>query len=181
PFDPAVQLLANARQKFATVTDYTCTLVKQERIRGQMQPENVIAMKVRNQPYSVYMYWHAPKNFAGQEVCYVAGRNNGMMRVHSAGLLKMAGWVSVDPADPRAQQHSRHRIDEGGIGNLIERTWKGWQEERQLNKSQVIIAEYEFNKRRCLRVEISRPDRNAGKYYCYRSVTYFDKETSLPV
>src|SRR5262249_34585792 len=119
PFDPAVQLLANARQKFATVTDYTCTLVKQERIRGQMPPENVIAMKVRNQPYSVYMYWHAPKNFAGQEVCYVAGRNNGMMRVHSAGLLKMAGWVSVDPADPRAQQHSRHRIDEGGIGNLI--------------------------------------------------------------
>src|SRR5262249_11463186 len=61
------------------------------------------------------------------------------------------------------------------------RTWKGWQEERQLGRSQVAVAEYEFNKRRCWRVEVSRPDRTAGKFYCYRNVLYFDKETSLPV
>src|SRR5438105_14581093 len=105
--DQPLRLLTDARQIYQRVNDYTCTLIKQERVGGQLQPENVIAMKFRKQPFSVYMKWHGPRQFVGQEVCYVHGRNNSMMRVHASGILGVAGFVSIDPRDPKVMQHSR--------------------------------------------------------------------------
>src|SRR5262249_14164157 len=147
----------------------------------QMQPENLISMKVRTQPFSVYLRWLAPQAQVGQEACYVAGRNGGMMRVHSTGLLGAAGFVSLDPRDPRARQGRRHSSTEAGIGNLIERYSARWEVERRLNKTQVRIGDYEYNKRACTRVETIHPDNGGGQFLFYRSVLYFDKETHLPV
>ena len=77
-------------------------------------------MSVRNEPFSVDLRWVKPESFTGQEACYVTGRNNGKMRVKSAGLLGAVGFVSIDPTDLRAQKTSRHDITEAGIGNLLE-------------------------------------------------------------
>lgn len=178
--DAAVRLIDDAARTFQNVRDYTCVMIKREQVQGRLQPENVIAMRVRNQPFSVYLRWLGPKTSVGQEVCYVAGRNNGQMRVHSPGVLGAVGFVSIDPRDPRAMRESRHPITEAGVGNLIERLRQGWYAERQVNMTQVQIAEYEFNKRRCTRVELSHPTRVQG-FYSYRTVTYFDNETHLPV
>src|SRR5205814_807574 len=97
----AMRLLARARQAFAGVRDYTCTLIKQERIGGELQPVNVMSMMVRSQPFSIYLKWHQPKAQVGQEACYVAGRNDGKMRAKSPGLLGTVGFVSIEPDDPR--------------------------------------------------------------------------------
>ena len=110
PMDEPLRLLAEARSSFEKVTDYTCTLVKRERINGDMTPDHVIAMSVRNDPFSVDLRWLAPRGNVGQEACYVAGRNDGKMRVKSAGLLGAVGFVSIDPNDPRRQKTSRHAI-----------------------------------------------------------------------
>src|SRR5262249_29213987 len=71
PMDEPLRLLARARQANAAVRDYTCTLIKQERIGGQLQPVNVVTMMVRNEPFSIYLKWHQPKAQVGQEACYV--------------------------------------------------------------------------------------------------------------
>jgi hypothetical protein len=181
PMDEPLRLIGLARQSYQGVRDYTCLFVKREQIQGVMQPENLISMKVRTQPFSVYLRWLAPRNQVGQEACYVAGRNGGMMRVHSTGLAGVAGFVSIDPGDARARQSSRHSITEAGIGNLIERFAGRWEMERRLNKTQVRIADYEYNKRPCTRVETLHPDNGGGQFYSYRSVLFFDKETRLPV
>src|SRR5206468_656157 len=97
--DEPLRLLAEARKAYQDVRDYTCVLIKKERMRGQVQPESVISMKVRCQPFSVYLRWQQPKTMTGQEACYIAGKNDGKMRVHSVGLLGVAGWVSLDPTD----------------------------------------------------------------------------------
>src|SRR5205807_305044 len=97
PMDVPLQLINEAARSFQAVRDYSCLFVKQEQIKGQLQPENLIAMRVRNQPFSVYFKWLGPKSSAGQEVCYVAGRNNGQMRVHSPGVLGIVGFQSIDP------------------------------------------------------------------------------------
>ena len=110
PLDQPLQLLANARQAYQGVRDYTCLFIKREQVNGQMQPENVMAMKVRVQPFSVYFRWHAPKNLAGQELAYVAGRNAGMMRIHPTGVFGALGFVSVQLNDPRAMQTNRHTV-----------------------------------------------------------------------
>jgi hypothetical protein len=179
--DEPLRLIASARQSYQGMHDYQCLFVKRERLRGQLQPDNLIEMKVLTQPFSVYLRWMAPQSSAGQQACYVAGRNNGMMRVHSTGLAGVVGFISIDPRDPRATETSRHAITEAGIGNLIERFGQRWEVERQLNRTQVRVAEYMYNQKRCTRVEVAHPDRGNGQYSFYRSVVYFDQEKHLPI
>jgi hypothetical protein len=180
PMDQPLRIVAEARQSFQKVRDYTGTLIKQERINGQLQAENLIGVKFRNQPFSVYMKWYGPKDVAGQEVCFVQGRYNNMMRVRPTGLLGAAGFVSIDPRDPKVTQHSRHTIHEAGIGYTIERLARTWDEARRQGKTQARINDYEYNKRRCLRVETYYTER-VPQAYAWRGVVYFDQETKLPI
>jgi hypothetical protein len=181
PFDEPLRLIGTARQTYQGVRDYVCLFVKREQIKGVMQPENLISMKVRTQPFSVYLRWHSPKQFQGQEACYVHGRNNNQMRVRSPGLLGAVGFVSLDPRDPRAAENSRHTIVEAGIGNLIERFSSGYAMDRSLGNVQVRLGDYEYNRRRCTRIETIHPDNAGGRVAYYRSVIYLDKETHLPI
>ncbi len=181
PLDQPLQLLGQASQIYQQrVQDYTCTLVKQERVKGQLQPEHVIDLKFRKQPFSVYMRWQTPRNMAGQQVCYVEGKNNGLMRVHSTGILGAVGWVSIHPQDPRVLEHSRHVITETGFGNLITRCSQDWARERNFNRTRASVAEYDFNGARCIRIEVAYTER-VPTAYCYRSVLYLDKQTRMPV
>jgi hypothetical protein len=181
PLDEPLRLIKEARRAFGEVRDYTCVLIKKERLSGVMQPDNVISMKFRNQPFSVYMRWQQPKASVGQEACYVTGKNDGKMRVHSTGVSGLVGWVSLDPTDERAKKTSNHTITEAGIGNLLTRYGKAWEAEKTLNLTRIKIGEYEFNKRRCVRVETVHPGKPDARFAAYRSVLYFDKETHLPV
>ncbi len=179
--DVPLRLIADARQSYQAVQDYTCTFIKRERLGTQVQPEQLIAMKVRTQPFSVYMRWQRPGPMLGQEVCYVTGRNNGMMRAHSTGLLGVVGFISMDPRDPRALETSRHAITEAGIGNLIERYGQAWELENRLNRTQLRIQEYDVGGRRCMRVETVHADNANRQIPFYRSIVYFDKQNHLPI
>ncbi len=181
PLDQPLRLAAEANQAFQGVRDYTCLFIKKERLHDKLQPDNVIEMKVRNQPFSVYLRWLGPKAFEGQQACYVAGRNQNMMRVHSTGILGIAGFVTVDPRDPRVMENSRHTITEAGIGHLIGRLLQTWEIERRLGKTQVRIADYTYNRAACTRVETIHPDNRGGQFTSYRTVVYFDKASHLPV
>src|SRR5262245_34795755 len=108
PMDEPLRLLARAQQAFAGVQDYPCTLITQEPIKGTPTPLHVISLSIRNQPFSVYLQWHQPRESVGQEVCYVAGKNEGKMRAKSAGFAGTFGFVSIDPDDPRAKKTSSH-------------------------------------------------------------------------
>jgi hypothetical protein len=143
---------------------------------------SVIEMKVRTQPFSVYLRWLQPRAEAGQEVCYVARRNDGKMRVHPKGVLGAVGFISLDPNDPRARQTSRRSITEAGIGNMIDRFARAWENERRLNlTTQVNVAEYAYEGRRVTRVETIHPTNPDRHFLYYRDVVYFDKETHLPI
>jgi hypothetical protein len=181
PLDQPLQWMREASKVHAGLKDYMCTLVKQERIKGRLQEQNIIIMKFRNRPFSVNMRWLAPRESANQEVSFIYGRNGNKMRVNfSKGLKKLAGFVSVDPNDPRVLQHSRHTIYEAGMGSLIEQTIRNWEMEKKINKIQVRLAEYSFNNRRCYRVECTHTERHP-QAYSYRSVLYLDKEWKLPI
>lgn len=180
PIDEPLRLLDNARKAFANVQDYSCTMIKQERLGGALSPVHVVTMMVRQQPFSVYLKWHQPSNCVGQEACYVAGKNNGMMRAKSPGILGTVGFVSVDPNDPRAKKTSNHTITESGIANMMARFQDRWATEKKFDRVAVKVGEYEYNKRRCIRAESAYKVNVPGSPY-YRSVVYFDKETAVPV
>lgn len=180
PYDQPLAWLYEGQKFHSRLRDYTCTMVKQERIRGKLQEENVLLMKFRNVPFSVYMKWLAPRSMVKQEVCFVYGQNNNKLRVHAPGFVGLAGWVSLDPRDPKVMDQSRHTIYEAGVGKLAERYIDEFRKGKQVNKSRVQVAEYDFQNRRCYRVEVVHTER-VPQAYSYRNVLYLDKEWHLPV
>lgn len=181
PLDQPLHMLYEARKVHQGLRDYTCYLISQEKVKGKLLPENVMLFLCRPQPFSVYMRWMAPKDLAGQEVAYIQGRNKDKMRVHpKKGFPKLVGWVSVDPRDPRVFDHSNHTIHEAGIGNSIEQLIRHVEMERQVNKTQVTLAPFTYNNRRCDRIELTRTERHAN-FGCYRTVVYIDQQYKLPV
>jgi hypothetical protein len=114
------------------------------------------------------------------EVCYVRGRNGGMMRVHPAHALGILGYWSVDPNDPRAFETNRHCITDAGLGYLLNNTARYWDMERRGGGTVVRITDDMLAARRCTRIETVHPDRTAGSFYGYRCILWLDKETHLP-
>src|SRR4051812_18933698 len=66
PVERAGQLIADAQASLTRIRDYTGTLVREERVGGQLQPEQFIDIKIRQQPYSAYLKWSSPKHLVGQ-------------------------------------------------------------------------------------------------------------------
>src|SRR5262249_16916492 len=138
---------------YGRIVDYTGMFYKQERVNGQLLPEQKIEVRFRQQPFSVYMKWLGPPKMLGQEACFVAGKNNNMLRAKaSSGLASMVGFVSIAPNDPRAMSTNRHAITESGIGHLIERLAHSYEADRKAPPDQVTLnfAEYRFMQRPCI-------------------------------
>jgi hypothetical protein len=180
PLEQTLKWLQDGRTFHASLRDYTCYFIRQERVKGVLLDENVIQFKFRPQPFSVYMRWLEPQKFKGQEVAYIHGKNGNMMRVHPKMWGSVVGFVNIAPTDPRVYEHSRHTIYEAGMGAMIETCLKNFEFERQVGKTQVTVADYTYSDRRCWRVEMVRTVRNA-QFYCYRTVLYIDQEHKLPI
>jgi hypothetical protein len=178
--DQAMSLLNQARLQFQSVQDYECRLIKRERIKGKLLPESVMTMKVRNHPFSICLHCASPEADRGLQVCFVEGRNKGMMRVQPAHIKGVLGFWSVNIRDVRAFEKNRHCITEAGLGNLLESTARYWDMEQRLNGTFVRIADDTLAGRACTRIETIHPDRTAGSFYGYRCVLWLDKETHLP-
>jgi hypothetical protein len=179
--DQPIALLGQTRAELGRIADYECTLVKVERVEGKLLPEQVITMRARMRPYSVYLRFESPGSMRGQEVCYVAGRNKGLMRVHPAGWRRIVGFVSLDIHDSRAFEDNRHVITEAAIWPIMDATARYWEMERRVNKTAVRIEDRQFRGRPCTWIETTHPDRAAAAFYAYRCVLCIDKESHLPV
>lgn len=179
-FETALKIAALSQQRLAQVRDYSCTMIKQERMGRSLQPNHIIDLKVRHRPFSVNMLWQAPSSLEGQEVCYVQGKHNGKMRARGTGLLKALGFVTLDPNDARAKKHSNHTITEAGIANLLAQFIHSWKLQARYKKAEVKIGEYRFNNRKVVRVETIHQAKIQGVQENYRNVFYFDRQTWLP-
>jgi hypothetical protein len=179
--DPVGKLIAEARQTYTQVRDYTAVFVKQERVGATLLAEQMAELRARTQPFSIHMKFTAPKDVAGREACFVFGKNHNRMRARGNGLLGAVGFVTLDLDDPKATKDNRHTLAEAGIGHLIERI-AGCHAAGLRNPAgaDVKLADYQFDGRPCTRVEVIHPRKHADAY-AHRCVTYFDKETRLPV
>jgi hypothetical protein len=164
----------------AAIRDYKCVFVARENLRGKQGEDQIIHMKFRQSPFSVYMSWARPASMAGQEVAFVQGKNADKLRVRNVGLLKVAGFMSIDIDDKRTLEHSRHTIREAGIGNLIDRTAQNWQFDRQSGKAVTRISEYSFDNRACYKIETIHTAR-LPQFYSYKGVIYLEKNSKYPL
>ena len=102
-------LLERGQLRFADIPTYTATFHKRERIDGELQDLEVTRIKVRHEPFSVYMKWIVGDK--GQELLYVDGENDDKILVKLGGLKgRLLPAVKVDPYGSQAKSQSRHPI-----------------------------------------------------------------------
>ena len=119
PLDPVIQWAEDALTKANKIKDYTALLTKRERIKGQLQEYQYMQLKIRHEPFSVYIKFLKPSSIKGREVIYVEGRNDGMLLAHDAsGLGGHVGAVSLPPKGLIAMHGQRYPVTMIGFKNL---------------------------------------------------------------
>lgn len=111
-------VLLPVQERLRNVSGYTATFRKQERIGGELRPWQTMAMKVRHEPFSVYLKFLAPK--AGKEVIYSAGRYDDHLIGHNGDWSRLlVPRLKLAPTDALALADNRHPITDAGLLNLI--------------------------------------------------------------
>lgn len=180
--DPLGAMLADGKASYAKLRDYGCTFTRQERVNGALSAEQVGEMKVRVQPYSVYVRFARPEAVAGLEMCHVAGkRADDKMRYRPAGVKGVNGFVSISTDDPKLRSETRHPANELGVGRVLEQLTTIANREKGLNNPvEVFTSDYKFAGKDVTRYEIFTRRPHAHRY-AYQMVVYVDKETKLPL
>ena len=170
-------MLVETKLAYAKVHDYSCHFIKQERLKGKLTAEVIHELHARTMPFAVYTKAVQPKEAAGFESVYVAGRfAMNQVRVKSNGGVFTT--VSVD--DSRAMS-GRHPADQVGIGAVIAMIDKQIATERKLgNPTTVAIRDFTYANKPVTRYELFCDKPHAHRY-SHRTVLFIDKETKLPV
>ncbi|MBX6316382.1 MAG: DUF1571 domain-containing protein, partial [Isosphaeraceae bacterium] len=120
--EPAKRLLLDvmlaAKRRLEAVPGYTAIFRKQERLNGTLREEQTLRMKVRHEPFAVYLKFLAPK--AGKEVLYAEGQHDNKLIAHNGDWTRrLIPRLKVSPTDPLALADSRHPITEAGLLKLV--------------------------------------------------------------
>jgi Protein of unknown function (DUF1571) len=166
-----------------TVQGYELTFKKQERIGGKLQPSETIAVKFREEPFSVLFEWLKGERLA-KKTLFVRGENDNKLLVKPAGVLSLAGIVERDPEGEQAKQSGRYPLTEFGLKIGTLRTVAACEMAR---KNKALHVEYlgqqkipEVGERVCYvlkRAPYEKPEEDGIVSATY----YVDKETWLQV
>lgn len=182
PLEPALAIAYDCLTNIQNnVQDYSATMVKRERIDNKLQDEEYMDIKVRHQPFSVYLNFKAPDNLKGQEVIYVQGKNDGNMLAHGVGIRKLAGTVRLKPDSMLAMQGQRYPITEIGILNLTKRLIEVAEQDKKFGECEVkFYKDAKINKRSCTCIEVIHPTPRRNFRFNIARV-FVDDEYKLPV
>jgi hypothetical protein len=171
--------LANYHKKYG---DFACTFIKQERIGGKVGPEQEMAVKFRQSPYSVAMAWtkNAP---IGDRVLYLEGKYGGQMLVRPTNPIAraLAPTVQRQPDGEEALRSTLRPVNqfgfERGIRSLID-VYRDAKKAGDL-REEVDDQDQEVEGRKTILLIRTLPD---GKGYpAHITKIYIDLECLLPI
>jgi hypothetical protein len=164
----------------ANIVDYSCTLVKQERVDGDLGEPQHIAMKVRQQPFSVYMRFLLP--YQGREVLFVAGQNDNKMYVLEAGLKrKLLGKMSFEPDNPIVMRGQKYPITDVGIRNLLAKLIERSEAEAKFAECDVTTKDgINIGDRMTTMVQLVHPIPRQN-FRSHIARVFFDNELRIPI
>jgi hypothetical protein len=165
----------------ANIHDYTCTMIKRERIDGKLNDPEYMFVKVRHQPFSVYLYFLKPTDIAGREVLYVDGRNDGKLTAHEAKGIKAHFTVSILPTSALAMEGNRYPITQLGIKNLTNRLIEVAEHDKQFGECTVDYRKNaKVNDRVCTIIEVTHPVPRRN-FLFYKARVYVDDQLNVPI
>jgi len=173
----AEELLARFEDAMGRLREYSCTFTKREWKDGRQLPEEVIFLKFRVDPRSVYMRWIGVEK-RGQELLWRPDWNEGRIHVHPGGFGSFVA-VNLDPLGAKATASSRHPVTEAGFPHLLRLLRENVGLLREKSASGLrLYPSPEDGEGECIILEL--PKWKNADLYCYRTEFCFQKETSLP-
>jgi len=176
-----IRFATESRAAVKEIKDYTALFTKTELVNGRMINQ-VMEMKFRTKPFSVYMLFKSA-DVQGRQVLYFEGRNNNNLVVKETGFKAIAGAIPLRLTDPRVQAENRHPITQLGIANLLETTITDWEYDAKVEGDDVEVQFFpnaRLDGIPCQAVQVKHNKKLSElKYHMNR--IYFDKETKLPL
>ena len=109
--------MEQAVRRLDDVDGYTATLTRQERIDGELGPEQRLKLKIQHDPFAVFLRFEAPK--PGKEVLYHEGRFENHLLAHNGDWTRrLIPRFKLDPHGAIALADNRHPITEAGLAHL---------------------------------------------------------------
>jgi hypothetical protein len=184
--DPVAFLENCLRRYDREVRGYTATMVKQERIKGDLRPTEVVEVSFQEKPFSVLMSWRKGAGRALRTL-YVEGQNGGQLLVVPANRFArgLVGFVKRDPKGSEVQDSSRYTPPEFGMRIGAQRALDAWVAAKKRGDLKVLfkpeVKVKEAGGRLCWavhRVGYPKPEDADG---VTDSLLYLDKENWLLV
>ena len=156
-------------------------MVKREKVDGKLGERQTIFVKIRHEPFSVYLRFIAPTEVKGQEVVWVEGRNDGNMKAHAgSGVRAMMGTVSLRPDSPIAIEGQRYPITEIGVQNLTRKLIEVAEHDLQFGECNVnFFPGSKVNGRVCTCIQVEHPTQRVNFRYNLARV-FIDDEMNIP-
>ena len=178
PLAPALRHAKTCVENTSKLSGYECTFIKKE-VVGRQTISQTIRMKVRHDPFSVYMNFEEPH--AGREVIFVEGRNNNNLLVHEAGFASLIGTLELAPTSSQAMAENRYPITKAGIRKMMEAVIEQWETETKYGESEVkYFEDAKIGDVTCRVIESTHPQpRKQFKFHITR--VWIDDALGLPV
>jgi hypothetical protein len=181
PLQPVVRVMRGVLDHIdQQVQDYSCTLVKRERLDDELGERQHIFMKVRQQPFSVYMQFLHPHK--DREVLYVAGMNDGdLIALDGGWKRKIMAPVSLDPEGMIAMSGQKYPITRVGMRNLCEEYLKTSEEDIKYDESEVQInPNSRIGGRSATLIQVVHPKPRQA-FHSHISRIFLDNELQVPL
>lgn len=179
--ESSLSLLEQGRERLKKMSGYSVTFSRQERIDGELLDPQTIKLKVRHEPFSLYMKW--TQGDKGRQLVYVEGQNENNVLVQPGGLIGRAtGALPFAPDHPKILAESRYPATMAGLLALTDTILEHHKTDlkRATGVQSEIRGDQSFEDRPCYLTTLSYDNETVNP--TYRKLTIFiDKELSVPV
>lgn len=177
----SMKLLQAGQQNLNKATDYTAQFRRQERIGGALLDAQSINLKIRHEPFSIYMKW--TEGDKGRQLIYVKGQNDDHVLVQLGGIAgRLAGTVALKADDPRILAESRHPATCAGLLELTKIILQ--HHETDLKRSSGFHCRIQdgdsFDDRPCYLTTLTYENPQISPDY-HKSLIQIDKELKVPL
>ena len=171
--------ISQAEAAYDQITSYTAILYKQQRVAGELLPEETILIKFKK-PFSLYLKW-IEQPHKGSELLFVQGWNEDRVRAHRGGFFRFI-TRDLEPTAPELMKDNLRPVTDIGIGqlvNIVATNIRKAIEADELTFS--ALGEETVYGRATELFEITFPKVSANQYDAYRFVINQDVESRILV
>jgi len=132
PYIPLIKIAQDSLDYIdREVRDYSAVLIKKDAAYGNQE----LFIKVRHNPYSVYVKFLSPNREAGKEAVF----KDGQIRAHGVGVQRILGTLNLRPTSPLAMAGQRYPITDLGLRRIAERVIETGDREKSYSECVVNI------------------------------------------